>query len=112
MRILEVVHGFPPSSYGGTELYAHAHARALRDGGDEVLVLAREQNPSRAEYGCRTETRDGLCIVWVNNTFRNTRTFEETYRNESIAAAACRVIDDFRPDAAHIHHLTGLSTMV
>ena len=30
MRILEVVHGFPPAAQGGTELYAQAHARALR----------------------------------------------------------------------------------
>ena len=112
MRILEVVHGFPPASHGGTELYARAHARALRDGGDEILVFAREQDPNRAEYDCRTEARDGLRIVLVNNTFRNTRAFEETYRNESIGAVASRVIDDFRPDAAHIHHLTGLSTTI
>ena len=112
MRILEVVHGFPPTSQGGTELYARAHARALREGGDEVLVLAREQDPDRAEYDCRTEARDGLHVVWVNNTFRNTRTFEETYRNEAIGAVADRLIEDFRPDAAHIHHLTGLSTTI
>jgi GT2 family glycosyltransferase/glycosyltransferase involved in cell wall biosynthesis len=112
MRILEIVHGFPPRAQGGAELHAHAHARALRDSGDEVLVLARDQDPDRAEYDCRTETRDGLRIAWVNNTFRNTRTFEEAYRNEAIGAVATRVIDDFRPDAAHIHHLTGLSTTI
>jgi GT2 family glycosyltransferase/glycosyltransferase involved in cell wall biosynthesis len=46
----------------------------------------------------------------VNNTFRSTRTFEETYANGTIDAIACRVIDNFKPDAAHIHHLTCLST--
>ena len=112
MRILEIVHGFPPTSHGGTELYARAHARALADGGDEVLVLAREEDQNRAEYECRTEALDGLRIVRVNNTFRNTRTFEETYRNEAFGAVASRVIDDFKPDAAHIHHLTGLSTTI
>jgi GT2 family glycosyltransferase/glycosyltransferase involved in cell wall biosynthesis len=112
MRILEVVHGFSPGAQGGTEVYAHAHARALRDSGDEVLVLAREQDRNRAEYDCRTETRDGLRIVRVNNTFRNTRAFEETYRNETIGVIAGRVVDDFKPDVAHIHHLTGLSTTI
>jgi GT2 family glycosyltransferase/glycosyltransferase involved in cell wall biosynthesis len=112
MRILEVVHGFPPAAPGGTELYAHAHALALRDCGDEVLVFTREQDPTRAEYDVRTETRDGLRVVSVNNTFRGTRTFEETYRNEAIDAIAGRVIDEFKPDAAHIHHLTGLSTTI
>ncbi len=80
MRILVVVHGFPPSAQGGSEIYAHAHARALAALGDEVLVLTREQDPARPEYAVREEQRDGLRIVWVNNTFRNTRTFEETYR--------------------------------
>lgn len=112
MRILEVVHGFPPAALGGTELYAQAHARALADGGDDVLVLTRDQDSSRAEYEVRTEQRGRLRIVSVNNTFRNTRTFEETYRNEAIGAIAGRVIDDFKPDAAHIHHLTGLSTTI
>ena len=48
----------------------------------------------------------------MNNTFRNTRTFEETYRNDAIGAIASRLIDDFKPDVAHIHHLTGLSTTI
>ncbi len=113
MRILEVVHGFPPAAQGGSEIYAHAHARALhRQYGDEVVVLTREQNPSRREYSVRTEDRDGIRIIWVNNTFRATRTFEETYRNKTIDAIAAHLIDGFRPDVAHIHHLTCLSTTI
>ena len=42
MRVLIVVHGFPPASMGGTEVYAAAQARALTALGDEVRVLARE----------------------------------------------------------------------
>ena len=113
MRILEVVHGFPPATEGGTELYAQAHARALReDGGNEIVVLTREHEPSRAEYDVRTEERDGLRIVWVNNTFRTTRTFEETYRNDAVGDIASRLIEDFKPNVAHIHQLTGLSTTI
>jgi GT2 family glycosyltransferase/glycosyltransferase involved in cell wall biosynthesis len=113
MRILVVVHGFPPAAQGGSEIYAHDHARTLaRVHGDEVLVLTREQDRARAEYAVRRERRDGLEIAWVNNTFGRTRSFEETYRNEAIGAIAGRIIDEFRPDAAHIHHLTCLSTMI
>jgi len=110
MRVLVVVHGFPPSAQGGSEVYAHAHARALASVGDDVLVLTREHDPSRAEYEVRRDDRDGLRILRVNNTFRNSRTFEDTYANNAIDAIANGVIDDFRPDAAHIHHLTCLST--
>jgi GT2 family glycosyltransferase/glycosyltransferase involved in cell wall biosynthesis len=110
MRILVVVHGFPPSAQGGSEVYAHAHAKALAALGDDVLVLTREQDPNRPEYDVRADEVDGLRVVRVNNTFRNTRTFEETYANGAIDAIASRVVDDFKPDAAHIHHLTCLST--
>ena len=110
MRILVVVHGFPPAALGGSEVYAHAHARTLAALGDDVLVLTREQDPNRPEYSVREDQCDGLRIVRVNNMFRNTRTFEETYANGTIDGIASRIIDDFRPDAAHIHHLTCLST--
>jgi len=111
MRVLLVVHGFPPAAQGGTEIYADAHARTLRDRfGDDVCVLTREQDPSRPEYSIRSATRAGIRIVRVNNTFRKARSFAETYRNESIDAIAGALVDEFAPDVAHVHHLTCLST--
>src|SRR5262249_3966889 len=47
-----------------------------------------------------------------NNTFRNTTRFEDTYANDTIGRIAEAVIDEVRPDAAHIHHLTCLSTSI
>src|SRR5262245_36981315 len=111
MRVVIVVHGFPPHAQGGSEIYAQAPDRQLeRQCGDEVLVLTREQDAHRPEYAVRTETRDGFRVIWINNTFRQTRSFEESYCNEAIGSIAERVIDEFRPEAAHIHHLTCLST--
>jgi GT2 family glycosyltransferase/glycosyltransferase involved in cell wall biosynthesis len=112
VRIVLIVHGFPPSASGGTELYVDACARELRRAGDDVLVVTREQDPGHDEYAVRAEDRDGIRIVRINNTFRNTRSFEETYRDDAIEAALLRAIDEFRPDAAHVHHLTGLSTTI
>ena len=113
MRVLLVVHGFPPAAQGGTELYAAAHARTLRDRfGDDVFVLTREQDPSRPQFATRVErdTRQGIAVGWINNTFRRARRFEETYANPSIDAAAAGLIEEFDPDVAHVHHLTCLST--
>ncbi len=113
MRVLVVVHGFPPAAQGGSEIYAFEHAHALRERHrDEVLVLTREQDPRRAEYSVRREVRDGITVAWVNNTFRCTRSFEETYRNPAIDGIAARLIAEFRPDVAHVHHLTCLSTNI
>ena len=112
MRVLIVAHGFPPSGRGGAELYAQTHASALIGSGDDVLVLAREADSSRDEFGLRRETRDGVNVAWVNNTFASVRSFRDTYTDERIDAVAARVMDEFKPDVAHVHHLTCLSTTI
>jgi len=111
VRVLVVAHGFPPFAQGGSELYAHQTAQALRAAcDDDVTVLTRVQDPSRPDYDVRVEMRDGLRVTWVNNLFRAVRTFEESYRNPAIAAIAARIVDEWRPDVVHMHHLTCLST--
>jgi glycosyltransferase involved in cell wall biosynthesis len=111
MRVLLVVHGFPPTAQGGSEIYAEAHGLAMRrQFGDDVVVLTREHDFGRPEYDVREEEHQGLRVVRINNTFRNARSFEETYCNETIDDIAAGLIDRFRPDVAHIHHLTCLST--
>jgi GT2 family glycosyltransferase/glycosyltransferase involved in cell wall biosynthesis len=113
MRVLIVVHGFPPSAQGGSEYYAEAQARALRDRHSaDVLVFTRDADPRRPEFDVRTDARDGLTIVRVNNTFRSVRTFADSYRDERIDRIAAGTIDAFRPDVAHVHHLTCLSTNI
>jgi GT2 family glycosyltransferase/glycosyltransferase involved in cell wall biosynthesis len=113
MRVLVVVHGFPPFHQGGSEIYAETHARALqRLYGDDILVLTRDNDASRKEYEVRLERRHDLRIARINNTFRVIRSFEDTYRNEALARVAARLIQDFDPEAAHIHHLTCLSTTI
>ena len=106
MRVLVVVHGFPPAAQGGSEIYACEHARTLHQRhGDDVLVVTREQDARRDEYAVRRDQRNGLSIAWINNTFRDVRSFEETYRNAAIDTVADRLIAEFDPDVAHVHHL-------
>ena len=112
MRILIVVHGFPPLSSGGTEVYADLQARCLAAAGDEVHVFTREANPERPEYAVRDERRDGVWIRWVNRTFRDTRRFAESYDNPGVAARLAQWLDREPCDVAHIHHLTCLSTAI
>lgn len=113
MRVLQIVHGFPPHGRGGAELYAESLATHLASRfGDAVTVLTREDVPQAPEFRVRTESRDGLELVWINNTFRSTRRFEDTYVNPRITAHAAQIIDTVRPDVAHVHHLTCLSTTI
>ena len=113
MRVLQIVHGFPPHGGGGAELYAESLATRLTSTfGDAVTVLTREAVAGAPEFRIRRETRDGLELAWINNTFKTTRRFEETYVNDHITARAAQVIDTARPDVAHVHHLTCLSTTI
>jgi len=112
VRILIVVHGFPPLSSGGTEVYADLQARCLAAAGDEVHVFTREANPERPEYAVRDERRDGVWIRWVNRTFRDTRRFAESYDNPGVAARLAQWLDREPCDVAHVHHLTCLSTAI
>src|SRR4029079_14521909 len=84
MRVLLCVHGFPPASESGSEIYAEAHASWLADRmNDDVMVLTRDNDPSCAEYHVTTERRGGYRVARLNNTFRNVTSFEDSYRNES-----------------------------
>lgn len=113
MRVLLVIHGYPPAAQGGSEVYAAAHAKALtRDHGDEVFVLTRSNNPDRPEYEVHESDDDGVRVVRINNTFRDTTSVTDSYVHPRIATIAEPIITAFRPDIAHIHHLTCLTTLI
>ena len=110
MRILFVVHGFPPEATGGTEIYASDLAQALWRRGHEVIVLAREARTDEPEYRVHRDRAGEVAVLRVNHTFRDATSFEHTYRNAKIDAIAGTLLDEERPDVVHVHHLTCLST--
>ena len=111
MRVLQIVHGFPPASSGGTEIYARDFALALaRIPDTHVAVLTREAAASRPELAVRENRRDGLRLFHVNNSFQSCSSFEESYTNPALAAVAMQVIDRVAPEVVHVQHLTCLST--
>ena len=110
MRIVFLVHGFPPEATGGTELYAAGLAQALWRRGHEIVVFARDARPDEPEYRVRRDRAGNVDIVRVNHTFRDATSFEHTYRDERIDAIAGALLGDERPDIVHAHHLTCLST--
>lgn len=111
MRVLQVVHGFPPWAMGGTEVYTHDLSRVLAERcGAEVFVLAREADPSIPEYHVREEVRGAIRLTIVNNTFAAVTSFEDGYRHPPIRQIAAALLDRVRPDVVHVQHLTCLST--
>lgn len=110
MKLLLVVHGYPPDALGGTEIYTRDLARALQRSGQVVSVLAREADPARPDYAQHDTDDEGIAVHRVNYLFRDCTTFEGTYRNPRMRAVVARLLDEIRPDVVHVQHLTCLTT--
>jgi glycosyltransferase involved in cell wall biosynthesis len=106
MRVLHVVHQYPPDRIGGAELYTQAISRALARRGHAVAVFYRRDAPGR---GLQHRMEDGVRIyaVWDGEA-GPARRFFYTFRNPWIHRALIRAVDEFHPDVIHIQHLMGL----
>src|SRR5262249_45745188 len=109
MRILFVTHAFVPESVGGVELHCHHLASALA-ARHAVPLLTRQADPAKPDYALE-ETRQAAVAVWrLKHCSRDVGAFAETYRNERIDDVFEGLVERWRPDLVHVHHLIGLST--
>lgn len=106
MRILHLVHQYPPEYVGGTELYTQAVSRALARRDHQVAVFYR-----RSAEGVGQEKRlEGDVQVWAAwaGSLSPTRRFLATFGDPPIVRAFERVLEETRPDLVHVQHLMGL----
>jgi glycosyltransferase involved in cell wall biosynthesis len=111
MKILQIVHGFPPKNIAGTEVYTHSLSSELAKN-HEVFVFHRVNDWHASEYEILRKKEGNLNIVTINNTFRLCNTFEDTYQNDQIAEKFSYVLDEIMPDIVHIQHLLYLSITI
>ena len=106
MRVLNVVHQYPPDHAGGTELYTQSTARELARLGHKVSIFYRRDAP-----GSGLEHRDDQGVdLWAawHGVADSTRRFLTTFGDPDLAHAFERVLDNASPDLVHIQHLMGL----
>jgi glycosyltransferase involved in cell wall biosynthesis len=107
-RVLHVVHGWPPWSNGGTEIYAAGLARRQARW-REVTVLARIANRDWS-LGDALELDDqGARVQLLVNNFtqrdpRSRNALRETRFEHSFG----HLLDESRAELVHVHHLAGL----
>lgn len=109
MRILLVSNGYPPSSYGGVEVYVSELVAALTARGHEVAVFCREDNPSLPDFSLLEDETKGTRIFRVVNTFKNVRAMPEVWVNPEIERVYTSILDRFQPDMVHFNHTIALS---
>ena len=110
MRVLQVVHGFPPYGSAGTELLTFYLSQALGKRGHQVTVLTRIEDYKAEEFSVREEQMDGLRVVQVvNNHLRISAALRFSYNNSFCDTPFLQLLEQFQPDVVHFQHLVHLS---
>ncbi|MEW6237767.1 MAG: glycosyltransferase [Candidatus Omnitrophota bacterium] len=109
MKILFVNHAFPPESFAGSEIYVYNLAKELQRRRCEVGVFYRYSDAKDDEYSLQYSNYDGIPTFKINHTYRYSRTFQDIYLNNAIAAKFGYFLREFQPDVVHFNHLTNLS---
>ena len=108
MKVLLVIHGYPPRYNAGSEVYTQTLAHGLRDQGIDVSVFAREEDPFSPDYRLRNESDpmwEDIPVFLVNHARSNAR-----FRNEEIDRIFGELLEEIKPDVVHFGHLNHLST--
>jgi len=109
MNILLVSNGFPPTAFGGVEIYTSDIANHLLKKGHKVTVFCRESDLSTPDYHISDETNEGIRIIRVVNDYKKIYSYRDTYIDEKIDRIFKRFLRQIAPDLIHFNHLIALS---
>ena len=106
MRVLHLVHQYPPDFIGGTEHYTHTVAQQLAAMGHDIAVVTRVSRPGQ---GVERSQEDGVAVyrVWQGTPSAQQR-YLATFNTATLVTLFETVIAEFAPDVVHVQHLMGL----
>lgn len=105
MKILKIIHGYPPNYNAGSEVYSQSVCNEISKN-HKVYVVTREENPYAPCFSIRHEKEnENLDLYFVNNPQG-----KDGYRHRQLDENFARLIGEIKPDIAHIGHLNHLST--
>jgi glycosyltransferase involved in cell wall biosynthesis len=110
-RVLHLVHGWPPWSPAGTEVYARGLALCQAER-REVAVYARRSSfagAGGAGQGEAVELLDGGVRVrlMVNDFTARNPLARNALHDRALTADFARLLAEVAPDLVHVHHLSG-----
>ncbi len=87
LRVLQVIHGFPPYYMAGSEVYTYKLTKALASlPGVEVCVFSRVEDPYPTPYSVRREDFDGIPVYRIVMSSRD-YLFEDKYLDSRVDGA-------------------------
>lgn len=104
LRILLIIHGYPPLYNAGSEVYTQTLARALVEMGHEVLVFCREEDTIAPYFRIRDDWDGDVPLKIINLP-----NFRDRYRVEEVDKKLMEVVEDFQPQVVNCGHLNHLS---
>ena len=108
MRVLQVVHAFPPRSTAGVEVYTARISRALARRGHDVRVLSAVHDLAATTGAVRERLYGELRVVEVVNV-RERSGLASTYADPEVTRGALAALAAFAPEVVHVQHLLDLS---
>ncbi|HVS11455.1 MAG TPA: glycosyltransferase family 4 protein [Planctomycetota bacterium] len=114
LHVLFVVHGFPPQTWAGTEVYTLSLAQELEKLGHRCTVLARagaersEEQGGPADFSLALDEFQGL-RVWRMTHRLDHKSLRESYDQPRAEAAFRELCERERPDLVHFQHLLHFS---
>jgi len=114
LSILYVVHGFPPDTWAGTEVYTLNLAKEMQRRGHLVTVLARvpatkeEADGGPPDYSVAESTYDGLRVLRATNRLRQ-YAVSASYDDAGGHGVLGALLDRERFDVVHFMHLIHFS---
>lgn len=110
MKILLVANGYPPTAFGGVEVYVYQLANYLVSRGHLVTVFCRESSLDTPDYTVKEDSLEGVRIIRIVNDFKNISSFNDTFEDDQIEKAFMVILREEAPDIIHFNHLIALSS--
>jgi len=106
MRVLHLVHQYPPEYVGGTEIYTQVLARHQIERGHEVGVFYRR---AADRPGLERRMEEGV-HVWAasDGPVSPQRRLAAIFGSPALRRGWRQVLDEFAPQIVHVQHLMGL----
>jgi len=109
MRVLKVIHGFPPDYMAGSEVYSYHLVKELINQNIETFVFTRVENEFDDNYKIYNEKFENINIQRVNKPKRD-YLYEDKFYDNKMDKIFKTYLESVKPDIVHFGHLSHLST--
>ncbi len=111
LKILHLLHGFPPEHDGGTELYVARLAGALADHGEDVVIAAGSYTDQYDGFTEGPATMEGVRVLRVSQRGLYAERWDRGDAPQ-VELEVRALLERERPDVVHVHHWIRLTRVL